>query len=144
MKMMETKPMDKQELDDFNTGLEHVDEDSFPELKEGKENIEYKLSIRQAAIRIEEDLWDKVKQKCVLQEISIGDYLANLVREDLRLEKPKEKKKMKFKVKVSAYMEFEIESENEYSTNDDATNYVESHKEELDWSFDEITPIGDD
>lgn len=44
----------------------------------------------------------------------------------------------KYKINVYAQLEFEIEAEDDYSANNEATCYMEEHKEDLDWYFDSI------
>lgn len=36
------------------------------------------------SLKIEEDLWKKVKIRCITEDIEISAYIENLVKEDLK------------------------------------------------------------
>lgn len=47
------------------------------------------MSRKTTSLKIEEELWKKVKIRCILQGVDISDYLEEIIKKDLEKEEKK-------------------------------------------------------
>lgn len=108
----------------------------------GMEPVEEEITIttKTVALKIDPEMWENFKFKCIGTGQSAGERLAELVLKDLE-DKEEKPEKMKFKIKM--LVEFEMESYKEPHFDEIFHHYknTERGKEQALWKIKEVKKI---